>query len=77
MPNFGQRLLLARRQREVTQGELAKAVGVNINTISRAERGTEAVLSGEVIGKIARTLTVSTDYLLGLRDDFGTVDVLP
>jgi transcriptional regulator with XRE-family HTH domain len=69
MLTFGQRLLLMRRQRDLTQKALATEVGLNINTLSRAERSAGATLSGDYLKKIAHALDVSADYLLGLSDD--------
>ena len=68
MIHCGQRLLLARRNRKLTQTALAKQVGLNLNTISRAERSTVATLSGYYIARLAQTLDVSADYLLGLDE---------
>ena len=69
IPILGQRILLRRRDKRLTQEELGKYVGISGNTIARIERGRIQDLSGSVIAKVAETLETSTDYLLGLTDE--------
>ena len=66
---LGERVIVLRRRRKLTQGELAQAVGVAKNTISRLEQGRIADVQGNVIAHLAQTLGVSTDYLLGLAEE--------
>jgi transcriptional regulator with XRE-family HTH domain len=53
----------------MSQEELARAVGVSVNTIARFERGEIGDMKAQVLAKIARVLGVSTDWLLGLTPD--------
>lgn len=64
---FGERLLKARKDRKISQDELAKSLGVHAPIIGRYERG-EVNPSIEVATKIADSLGVSLDYLTGLSD---------
>jgi transcriptional regulator with XRE-family HTH domain len=70
----GERLLLARRKRNLTQKALAELCGFPYQIISRVERG-EQDLYAQRLAIIAKELGVTADYLLGLplregcRDD--------
>ena len=64
---FGERLQKARKDRKISQDELAKILGVHAPIIGRYERG-EVKPSIEVATKIADALGVSLDYLTGLSD---------
>lgn len=66
---FGERIHLLRRRRGLTQPALARAVGVSAGTIFRVEKGNFSDLKGQTIARLARTLHVRADYLLGLTDD--------
>ena len=56
-----------RKERNLTQKELAKSIGVHFSHMSRYERGI-SLPSIDVVKKIAQVFSVSTDYLL-LDDD--------
>lgn len=61
--SFPERLRRLRRERDWSQGQLAKKVGIDIQRISKYERG----LSNpplEVLACMAQVLGVSVDYLL-------------
>ena len=62
--SFGDRITSLRKQKNISQGDLAKAVGVSREIVGRYERG-EALPSVEVAKKIADTFEVSLDYLVG------------
>ena len=66
---LGERVLLIRRRRGLTQQELASQARLNKNTVARLEQGSLKDLSGQSITKIAVALGVSTDYLLGLKTE--------
>ena len=55
----------------MTQQQLAKAAGLNKNTISRLEQGDLKDLGGRLVARVARVLGTSTDYLLGLTEESG------
>ncbi|NWO20640.1 helix-turn-helix transcriptional regulator [Oribacterium sp. oral taxon 102] len=60
---FGRRLQECRKQKEMTQEELAEMVGVEKQHISRIERGVTAC-SIDLLPLLSVALQVSTDYLL-------------
>ena len=60
-----ERLLLARRRRRLSQGELAPLAQVDLSRISRIERGVKPSLSVEVLGRLAAALDTSPNDLLG------------
>ena len=62
--SFGDRITSLRKQKNISQGDLAKAVSVSREIVGRYERG-EALPSVEVAKKIADTFEVSLDYLVG------------
>ena len=64
---FGERLLSVRKNKKISQDELAKKIGVHAPVIGRYERN-EVKPSIEVATKIADALEVSLDYLVGHSD---------
>lgn len=62
-PQLPVKLKQARSERGLTQGQLAKKTGVDIQRLSKYERGV-LVPTTEVIVKISDALGVSLDYLL-------------
>lgn len=73
MVEFGNRLRRLRKERKLTQKELAGRIGVKNSVISFYEVG-DRTPSLEVLVKLSKALHVSTDVLLGL-DKSETVDV--
>ena len=63
---IAQRLQRLRREKGVTQAELAELLGVSQPIVSDYERG-ELRLHGELIVKLAEILNCSADELLGLQ----------
>lgn len=63
---IGERLARMRRERGITQQEMAELLGTSQPIVSDYERG-ELRLHGELIVKIAGILGVSGDELLGLE----------
>ena len=68
--SFGNRLATIRKEKNLSQGDLAVKGGIHLNVIGRYERG-EAVPTIEVAGKIAEALKVSLDYLVLGRSDLN------
>jgi HTH-type transcriptional regulator, competence development regulator len=65
--SFGDTIKTLRKQREMTQRELADALGVNFTYISKIESGKIEVLpSEELIRNIARVLDTNAEQLLDL-----------
>lgn len=60
---FAQRLKDLRTDKRLTQAELAEAAEVHATQISRYERG-ETKPTGEVVGKLARVLGTTADFLM-------------
>jgi transcriptional regulator with XRE-family HTH domain len=67
----GERLVLLRRRRGLTQPELAHRTKMGITTLNRMENAHNSP-SIEKLVALARELGCSTDYLLGLSDDPGS-----
>ena len=67
---IGQRLARLRRDRGITQAELAEKLGMTQPMISGYEHGTLR-LHGELIVELARILSVSADEILGLGESKG------
>lgn len=64
------RLKELRQEKGLTQAEVAKSVKTSQRNIGRWENG-ENEPTASFIAKLAEFFQVSTDYLLGLEDDFG------
>ncbi len=64
---FPERLVLLRKERKISQGELAKRVGIHTNILGRYERG-ETTPNIDMAVKLADALGVSLDYLIGKTD---------
>lgn len=66
MVEFGNRLRQLRKDRNLTQQQLADLIGVKNSVISFYEVG-ERIPSPEVLRKLALALHVTADYLLGIE----------
>ena len=73
MVEFGERLRTLRKDKKLTQQQLASMIGVKNSVISFYEMG-DRTPSPEVIKKLASVLHVSTDFLLGI-DKQEAIDV--
>ena len=69
MENFGKRLRRLRKERGLTQDDIAAAIGVSRQIISRWERN-EAVPKADNLTALADTLGISADYLLHGKTNF-------
>lgn len=63
---FGRRLKRIRKAKGLTQVELARLLGTTQSVLSDYERG-KLRLNAYLIVRLAKTLDVSTDYLLGYK----------
>ena len=63
MNAFAERIKNARKEKGLSQQQLAKAVEVHYTNIGRYERG-EATPSAAILNKIAQTLELSPDFLM-------------
>ena len=66
MVDFGSRLRQLRKQKNLTQKQLAALIRVKNSIISFYEVG-DRIPSPEIIIKLATTLNVTSDYLLGIE----------
>ncbi|MBQ8255080.1 MAG: helix-turn-helix transcriptional regulator [Clostridia bacterium] len=73
MVEFGNRLRQLRKNRKLTQKELANLIGVKNSVISFYEVG-DRTPSLDVLVKLSKALHVSTDVLLGIEKS-ETVDI--
>ena len=65
---FAYRVKKLRRQRKLNQQELGEALGLTQKTISAIESGNRSTTIEKLI-LLAKFFDVSTDYLLGLKDE--------
>jgi transcriptional regulator with XRE-family HTH domain len=63
------RIRAERGRLKMSQTELAKRVGTTQTHISMIENGLRAEITPDTLGKIALSLGVSVDYLLGLTEE--------
>ena len=65
---LGERILILRRRRGLSQSGLATASGIHRNTIARLEQGDLHDLGGKSLVKLAQALGCSVDVLVGMRE---------
>jgi transcriptional regulator with XRE-family HTH domain len=68
MSQVGDRIRELREERDWSQREFAKRVGINYSVVNRIELGKRSVEDHE-LAKIADVFGVTTDYLLGRTDN--------
>jgi transcriptional regulator with XRE-family HTH domain len=76
--SLGQKITKVRKEKKLSQVDVASFVGVSRDAISKYERD-DIIPSVENAHKIAKVLEVSLDYLTGLSDlelDKNIVDVV-
>ena len=73
---LGERLLILRRRRGLSQGGLAKASGLNCNTMARLDQDDLHDLGRQSLVKLARALACTTDVLLGMVE-IDTANAMP
>lgn len=67
--NTGERIRNVRENKGIFQQELADAIDLNVSVLNRIEKGTRPIRDDELV-KIANTLSVSSDYLLGISNNY-------
>ena len=67
-PTIGERVMLIRRRRGLTQQELATRAHMSKTALNRFENGLQSVYV-ERLATLVRILGVSADYLLGLQEE--------
>lgn len=73
---FKERLKQLRNERNLTQSELAKAIGVSAATIGNYEQGTREPRNNEMWKKLAYFFNVSIDYLMDKEKPLMNNDLL-
>ncbi len=71
--DFGERVMLARRRKKLSQPELAQRAGMSVTALNRVENGHQSLYM-ETVASLAQALSVSADYLLGLNGETDEVD---
>lgn len=66
----GERIVILRRRKRLTQPELAHQTGMGISTLNRIEKGHQTTAIDKLVA-LAKALGTSADYLLGLSEDPG------
>jgi transcriptional regulator with XRE-family HTH domain len=64
----GERVLLLRRRKGLTQPQLAQQTGMGIATLNRIENGHQSMAMDKVVA-LVRVLGTTADYLLGLSEE--------
>jgi len=72
--SLGQKIAKIRKEKKLSQVDVASYVGVSRDAISKYERG-DIVPSVENANKIAQILGVSLDYLMSEDDSLEVVDI--
>ena len=65
---IGERIQQRREQLGLTQEELAEASGLRQSIISRLERGTRKNPGADTVRRLAKTLGVTADWLIGMYE---------
>jgi transcriptional regulator with XRE-family HTH domain len=72
---FGEKLILLRKKKKVSQRQLGKALGINYSNFPKYEND-EHFPSAEILIKLSNFFDVSIDYLLrdkNIEDDFSAI----
>jgi transcriptional regulator with XRE-family HTH domain len=64
---FGERLILVRKEKNLSQSDIGKLIGINGDAYGRYERN-DVKPTIEIATRIANALNVSLDYLVGKTD---------
>jgi transcriptional regulator with XRE-family HTH domain len=70
MLTFGEEIRMAREARKVSQGEMARQLGVSAAYLSDLERGRRNPPSDRLVAEMAGVLTIPSDWLYYLADRF-------
>lgn len=63
---LGHRLAMIRKHRNITQGDIAKSLGISRDRISNWEQG-RTTLPADILPEIAKVLDVTPDEFLGYK----------
>lgn len=70
MTSFGKRLKELRTEKNITQRAMAEILSISVPTLSHWECDYQEPAFKDLVA-LGKFFNVSTDYLLGLEDDFG------
>ncbi|MBQ3065119.1 MAG: helix-turn-helix domain-containing protein [Clostridia bacterium] len=76
MKSFASRLRQIRRQKRLSQSELAGIVGITTRSVQNYESGSRMPNSLEITEKLAAALDITTTYLLGAEEETTPVHLL-
>lgn len=65
--SFGERLMIVRKRKKLSQSDVGKMIGINGDAYGRYERNAVKPTI-EIAAKISNALNVSLDYLVGNTD---------
>jgi transcriptional regulator with XRE-family HTH domain len=68
LKKIGDRILELRKQKDMSQKELSDKAQITEASLSRYENNLREP-KAEIVGKIAKALDTTTDYLLGINDN--------
>lgn len=74
MKLFQQRLIELRTDKQLSQKELARQIGVSDSAVCFWETGVNEPKASYLL-QLSKFFNVSLDYLLGLEDDFGNISI--
>ena len=66
---LGEKVQRLRKERGMTQSELAERAGVSQAIISRLENKVRSNVNADVLKGLAKALGCTTDYLVGMHED--------
>jgi XRE family transcriptional regulator, master regulator for biofilm formation len=66
---LGEKVQRLRKERGMTQSELAERAGVSQAIISRLENKVRTNVNADVLKGLAKALGCTTDYLVGMHED--------
>ncbi|MBE6708547.1 MAG: helix-turn-helix transcriptional regulator [Ruminococcaceae bacterium] len=72
---IGKRIQLRRKQKGLTQEQIAEAMNVSIQMVSNLERGNKAIRIDNLVS-ISKILDISTDYILTGKETLRDIDLL-
>jgi transcriptional regulator with XRE-family HTH domain len=67
--HIGKKVHRLRRERHLTQQELADRAGISQPIISRLETDARSNVNADVLKRLATVLGCTTDYLVGMHED--------
>jgi len=65
---LGERVLVLRRRKDLSQPALAHQAGMSVTTLNRVENAHQSLYMEKVVA-LAQALGTTADYLLGLSDN--------